>query len=227
MRSGGRNAAFFIGIISLIGTLFRTIFLLFYIVFPMNIVFFVLFFASLAYMLFTDPSGATAAALAGAENAVTLSLKMLAVYVLWLGVLGVMRRNGVANFISRIFRPITKRAFKGETPETQQLIAENLAANFLGIGSVATPLGIEAVKAMQGERADATFHTALFIVINACGVQLLPATIIALRQQAGSASPADIFLPTVISTLLTATIGVTLCYLTRGRRKGSRREIAP
>ena len=32
---------------------------------------------------------------------------------------------------------------------------------------------------------------------------------------------------TVISTLLTATIGVTLCYLTRGRRKGSRREIAP
>ena len=100
----------------------------------MNIVFFLLFFASLAYMLFTDPAGATAAALSGAENAVTLSIKMLAVYALWLGVLGVMRRNGVADVISRLFRPIIKRAFKGEKKETQDLISQNLAANFLGIG---------------------------------------------------------------------------------------------
>ena len=75
----------------------------------MNILFFALFFASVTYMLFTDPAGATAAALAGAENAVTLSIKMLAVYALWLGVLGVMRKNGVADFISRLFRPLTKR----------------------------------------------------------------------------------------------------------------------
>lgn len=192
----------------------------------MNIVFFSLFFMSLAYMLFTDPSGATAAALAGAENAVNLSIKMLAVYALWLGVLGVMRKNGVADAISRLFRPIVKRVFKGEREKTQDYISQNLAANFLGIGSAATPLGIKAVELMQGEDGVATDHTALFIVINACGVQLLPATIIALRAQAGSASPADIFLPTVISTLVTAAIGVTLCRLTRGR-KGLSREKKP
>ena len=169
----------------------------------------------------------TAAALAGAENAVTLSIKMLAVYALWLGVLGVMRRNGVADLISRLFRPIIKRVFEGEKEETQDLISQNLAANFLGIGSAATPLGIEAVRLMQGEDGVATDHTVLFIVINACGVQLLPATIIALRAQAGSASPADVFLPTVISTLVTATIGVLLCYVTRRRRKGAPRENTP
>ena len=190
----------------------------------MNILFFLLLFASIVYMLFVDPAGAMAAALRGAENAVSLSVKMLAIYALWLGVLGVMRRNGVARVISRIFRPITGRLFKGEKGETQDLISENLAANFLGIGSAATPLGIEAVGRMQGEKGDATDHTVLFIVINACGVQFLPATIIALRAQAGSASPADVFLPTVISTLVTAVIGVTLVLLTRGRRKGVRRE---
>ena len=184
----------------------------------MNILFFALFFMGLAYMLATDPSGATAAALAGAENAVTLTIKMLAVYALWLGVLGVMRKNGVADVISRIFHPIIKRAFKGEKKETQDLISQNLAANFLGIGSAATPLGIEAVRLMQGEETTATRHTVLFIVINACGVQLLPATVIALRAQAGSAAPADILTPTVISTLVTAAIGVTLCYLKRSAR---------
>ena len=184
----------------------------------MNALFFLLFFASIVWMLFTCPGEAVAAALAGAENAVTLSIKMLAVYALWLGILGVMKRNGVAEFLSRMFRPLTRRLFKEEKEETRSLISQNLAANFLGIGSAATPLGIEAVRLMQGEKTDATDTTVLFIVINACGVQLLPATIIALRAQAGSATPSDILLPTVLSTLVTAVIGVTLCYLKRGAR---------
>ena len=185
----------------------------------MNLLFFLLFFASVIYMLFTDPAGATSAALAGAENAVTVSVKMLAVYALWLGVLGIMKRNGVTDFFTRLFRPITSRLFKGEKEETQSLISQNLAANFLGIGSAATPLGIRAVSEMQGTSREATDHAALFIVINACGVQLLPATIIALRAQAGSASPSDVLLPTILSTVLTAAIGIGLCLLTRRKRK--------
>ena len=190
----------------------------------MNLLFLLLVTASLLALLFTDPAAGISAALAGAENAVTISVKMLAVYALWLGVLGVMRRNGVTRFVTRLFRPITKRCFKGESEETHALIAQNLAANFIGIGGAATPLGMRAVSLMQGEETEATDNVVLFLVINACGVQFLPATIIALRQQAGSASPADILLPTVLSTLLTAAIGVTLCFLKRGvrlrRRKG-------
>ena len=173
--------------------------------------------AGLIAMLFLDPGGGISAALAGAQNAVELSVKMLAVYALWLGGLGVMRRNGVSDFVTKLFRPLTRRLFKGESEETHSLISQNLAANFLGIGSAATPLGIEAIAKMQGERTEATENAVLFLVINSCGVQLLPATIIALREQAGSASPADILLPTVLSTLLTAAIGVTLCFLKRGR----------
>ena len=175
--------------------------------------------AGLVAMLFTDPTGAVGAALAGAQNAVELSIKMIAVYALWLGVLGVMRRNGVAELTARLFRPLTRHLFKGESDKARSLIAQNLAANFLGIGSAATPLGIEAVAEMQGADPVAKDGTVLFLVINACGVQLLPATVIALREQAGSASPADVLLPTFLSTLLTALIGVALCFLTRGKRR--------
>ena len=72
---------------------------------------------------------------------------------------------------------------------------------------------------MQGSDPVAKDGTVLLLVINACGVQLLPATIIALREQAGSASPADVLLPPLLSTLLTALIGVALCFLTRGKRR--------
>ena len=175
--------------------------------------------AGLLAMLFTDPSGALGAAIAGAQSAVELSVKMVAVYALWLGVLGVMKRNGVADLTARLFRPLTRRLFKKESDKARALIAQNLAANFLGIGSAATPLGIEAVAEMQRGAPVATDGTVLFLVINACGVQLLPATVIALREQAGSMAPADVLLPTLLSTLLTALIGVTLCLVTRGRRR--------
>lgn len=176
----------------------------------------------LAAMLTVDPAGAIGAALSGAENAVTLSIKMIAVYALWLGVLGVMKRNGVADLMTRLFRPLTRRLFKGESDEARALISQNLAANFLGIGSAATPLGIRAVAEMQGTDSVAKDGTVLFLVLNACGVQFLPATIIALREQAGSAAAADVLLPTVISTLVTALIGVALCYLTRDARRKKR-----
>ena len=184
----------------------------------MNVLFFLLMTASLVYMLFTSPENALSVALGGAKDAVELSIKMLAVYALWLGVLGVMRRNGMTKAAERLFRPLTKRLFKGESDEARALISENLAANFLGIGAAATPLGIKATALMQGEDEAARDHTVLFIVINACGVQLLPATIVALRASAGSASPSDVILPTLVATLLTALIGISLTLLTR--RKG-------
>ena len=184
----------------------------------MNVLFFFMTTASFLYMLVTSPETALSAAIEGATNAVELSVRMLAIYALWLGVLGVMERNGVNDLTVKLFRPLTKRLFKGAKTEAQDLAAQSLAANFLGIGGAATPLGIRATALLQGEGEEATPHAVLLIVLNACGVQLIPGTIIALRASAGSASPADIFLPTVIATLVTAAIGVTLVFLTRRRR---------
>lgn len=184
----------------------------------MNVLFFLLMTASLVYLLLFSPDMAISAAIGGATGAVTLSLKMLAVYALWLGVLGVMKKNGVTKAAEKLFRPITKRLFKGEDKETQSLISQNLAANFLGIGGAATPLGIEATTRLQGEDETAKDHTRLLIVINACGVQLLPSTIIALRATSGSRSPSDILFPTLLATAITAFVGVSLTLLTKKRR---------
>ena len=75
----------------------------------MNVLFFLLMTASLVYLLLFSPDTAISAAIGGATDAVTLSLKMLAVYALWLGVLGVMKRNGVTKAAEQLFRPITIR----------------------------------------------------------------------------------------------------------------------
>ena len=51
---------------------------------------------------------------------------------------------------------------------------------------------------------------AMFFVINATSVQLIPSSVMGLRTTMGSISPADIILPTILATLLSTVIGVIL-----------------
>jgi spore maturation protein A len=47
-----------------------------------------------------------------------------------------------------------------------------------------------------------------FLVINTSNVQLIPATVIAIRASAGSANPTEILGPALLATALSTVIGV-------------------
>ena len=53
----------------------------------------------------------------------------------------------------------------------------------------------------------------LFFVLNSACPEILPTTMIALRAQYGAANPADIILPVMVSTGISAAVGVMLCRL--------------
>ena len=78
-------------------------------------------------------------------------------------------------------------------------ISMNVAANLLGLGNAATPLGISAMKELHkisGFSVAATKEMVCFVVINTASLQLLPTTIAAMRLENGAKNPLDI-LPAV------------------------------
>ena len=85
------------------------------------------------------------------------------------------------------------------------------------MGNAATPSAIEAIRRLEHGETLSRAGAVLFVV-NASGVQLVPTTVIGLRAQAGSASPSDILLPTFISTVLTAVVGIALVCLAYPKR---------
>jgi len=98
----------------------------------------------------------------------------------------------------------------------------NLAADLLGMGGASTPAGLSAMRKM----AEAGGHTgrlsdamSLFLVLNMCSVQLLPTTMIAIRAQGGAKNPADIVLPTLVSTAASGVTGIALCKMFSIRSK--------
>ncbi len=183
----------------------------------MNAIFAVVFLLSCALFLLGDPDGFLSAMLSGGQKAATLSLSLLAVYCVWLGFFKVLEKSGLAEKITRHTMPATKRLFRSNDKEALFFAGGNLTANFLGLPGAPTPLGIKATKRFLD--ADNRYAANMLFVLNATSLQILPTTVIALRLAAGSAFPADIFLPTLLATLLSSLLGAGLVALFSRRKK--------
>lgn len=162
----------------------------------------------------------SAAALEGAQSAVTLSLATAGALCLWCGVMKIMEKAGILAALVRLLRRPLSRLFPN-AGEKRALgpIAANISANLLGLGNAATPAGIKAARAlMKGEGGTATDELCLFVVMNTASLQLLPTTAAALRASAGAAAPFDIIPAVWITSAASLACGMLAARLLRGIR---------
>lgn len=175
-----------------------------------NVVFTLIFIVAVVIISVTSPDEVTASMLAGATNAVSLSLKMLAIYAVWTSVLKLMEKTGIDKKLTKLFRPLTRRLFRNESEKAVDLITLNVASNVLGLGNAATPAGIDAIYLMDDKSGVATKNMVMLTVIAATSLQLLPLTVLSLMTEYGSTAPSAIILPSIISTFSSTIIGVLL-----------------
>ncbi len=145
-------------------------------------------------------------ALDGAETAVKTCLGLCAGVCLWSGILKLLEAGGASALLGRLLRPLLVRLYPEarEDGDALSALAENMSANLLGLGNAATPAGIRAAGALaRGETA--TDSLCRLVVLNSASIQLIPATVCALRSSAGCQSPYDI-LPAVWLTSLCAAL---------------------
>ena len=169
--------------------------------------------SSTLVLLITNPSAVLSEMLGASASTLELCIELVAVYAVWLGILELVEASGLSNKLAKLLRPLIKKIFKVDNEETQKIIAMNLSANMLGLGNAATPMGIKAMQKLDDNSGRANFAMIMLVVINTTSIQLLPTTVIGLRETAGSASSADIILPTLISTFCTTILGVFLVHL--------------
>ena len=181
----------------------------------------VLMLASVGVAMVTGRSGEVANALLESGNqAVELMLTLLAAMTLWSGLMEILTAAGDVGRMSKVFRKMLKPLFPGlNDDEAWNAISMNLSANLLGLGNAATPAGIEASKrlAILGTRGLSAL--AMLLVLNNSGVQLMPTTVIALRQAAGSVTPGDIWGMTLVISGATMLASIVLMLVIRRWRK--------
>ena len=160
-------------------------------------------------------SGLAASIPAGAQAGVTLAVSMAGSLALWTGVGRLMEAGGVMGGLSRLFRPVLRRLFPNavQDPAVGQAICGNICANFLGLGNAATPMGIQAVRGMVQTPGAATDEMCRLIVLNTASIQLIPATVAAVRGSLGSVRPFDILPAVWITSLCSAGLGLAAAIL--------------
>ena len=177
----------------------------------MNAAFLIISVISLVMMTIHSPESAFSSMINGVSGAISLSIKLVAIYAVWLSVLEMMNKTGIDKKLSKLLKPLIKKIFKKESEEAYDWICINVSANMLGMGGVATPAGIKAMERMQDGSEKATHNMVMLFVINATSIQLIPATVIAMRASANSQNAADIILPTLISSGIATLLGMIIC----------------
>ena len=140
-----------------------------------------------------------------AQTAVEISLGLIGIMTLFMGFMNIAERAGGINLLSRIIQPFFSKLFP-EVPKGHPsfgLMMLNFSANLLGLDNAATPFGLKAMDSLQilnPDKEKATNAQIMFLCLHASGLTLIPVSIIATRSSLNSATPTDIFLPTMIAT---------------------------
>lgn len=161
------------------------------------------------------------ALLASGGQAVELLLTLLGTMTLWSGLMEILADCGDVQRLGRLFRILLRPLFPVlRDEEAWNAISMNLSANLLGLGNAATPAGIEAAKRLAALGENGVRALATLLVLDNASLQLIPTTVITLRQSAGAADPADVWGMTLVVSGASTVIAVLLMGVVRSRRKG-------
>jgi len=149
----------------------------------------------------------------GSKEAVTLAIGMCGVIAFWCGIMRIAEESGMIMAMAKKISPILTFLFPSipQNHKARDLIATNLAANFLGLGWAATPAGLLAMDELQKINKDknvASDPMCMFLIVNMSSVQLLSVSVIALRSEYFSQNPSEIVIPSIIATTISTATGI-------------------
>ncbi|MEO2508415.1 nucleoside recognition domain-containing protein [Clostridium paraputrificum] len=184
-----------------------------------NYIWFILIFFGILVAIFTGNGAEISITIVGsADSTVKFIIGLVGIMCFWCGVMKIAEKSGLTQKLARLMKPLLKFLFKdaGKDEKALGAIVMNLTANMMGLSNAATPFGIKAMEEMDrlnSEKGRASNDMALFLVMNAACIQLVPSTIISIRAAAGSSNPGAIILPAILSTASAAIVGVICCKI--------------
>ena len=184
-----------------------------------NYIWFIMIFFGLIIGIFAgNGEGMSNAIISSINSTVTFIIGLVGLMCFWCGVMKVAQNSGVTEKLAKLMKPILKIIFKDAAKDEKVLgaIVMNITANMMGLGNAATPFGIKAMEEMDRlntKKGVASNDMALFLVLNAACIQLVPSTVLSIRAAAGSTNPGAIILPAIISSGTAAIVGVICCKI--------------
>jgi len=150
---------------------------------------------------------------AAKASLMTIALPLGSVMALWLGIMRLAEKSGAVERLSSLLRPVLTRLFPDVPTDHPAMgaMVMNIAANMLGLGNAATPLGLRAMQGLESlnpRPGTATNAMCTFLAINTRSVQLIPATAVGILAAAGATHPTAIIGTALVATSCSFMTGI-------------------
>ena len=162
--------------------------------------------------------------LSSGKTTLDLIIQIFPLLAIWLGIMNIAKNSGLLDKASKAISPFLLKIFP-EIPKGHEsigLISSNIIANMFGLGNAATPFGLKAMQSLQKinkNKNEASRSMITFLVINTCGVTIVPTTIISLKIMHDSTEPTNIVIPCIIVSFLSLLIGLIIDRILARRYK--------
>ena len=134
-------------------------------------------------------------------------LPLIGYLTFFCGLLNLLNDSNAITKLAGVLSPFFVKIFP-ELPKGHPaygFMTMNFAANFLGLDNAATPFGLKAMESMQevnDNKEKASNSQIMFLCLHAAGLTLIPTSIIGYRAAQHASNPADIMLPTIITSFV-------------------------
>ncbi len=132
---------------------------------------------------------------------------------LWNGILSVIKASGMLDSISGLTTPILRWIYGNDIKsDLQGYLSSNFIANLLGLGSLASISGLQAMHLMQKDNTSnvPSKQMLLLVVVNTTGLSIIPTTMMTIRHQLGSNNPVGFFPYNFIIGMVITILGIVI-----------------
>lgn len=192
----------------------------------MNKIWLIVCLIACAVLGFINPESLLPTLIGSTNSALKLSFELLAIYSVWLGILGIVENTKLSSFLAKLLSPLIDWLWgkKDMDKDAKKYLSLSLSTSLLGIGGASVPFGIKAIEKMDNKTGVVTFPMIMTIIFASSGVQILPTTIMGLMVASGSNNASFIILPTILAGLCTTVVGVVLAKILEKITKRKKKE---
>lgn len=192
----------------------------------MNKIWLIVCLIACAVLGFINPESLLPTLIGSTNSALKLSFELLAIYSVWLGILGIVENTKLSSFLAKLLSPLIDWLWgkKDMDKDAKKYLSLSLSTSLLGIGGASVPFGIKAIEKMDNKTGVVTFPMIMTIIFASSGVQILPTTVMGLMVASGSNNASFIILPTILAGLCTTVVGVVLAKILEKITKRKKKE---
>jgi spore maturation protein A len=137
------------------------------------------------------------------------------IMAVWSGIMNVAKESGLINLVAIKVRPLVRFLFpKGLRKDTIAMILMSFTANIFGAGNSATVFSLKSMEMLDeenGRSSEASNAMCMFVAVNMSMIQLVPITVIKIRNEAGSINSESIIIPAILAGLVSMIVSIAVC----------------